>query len=159
MAIIEPMLQPSSLPFSKGMNMLIKFGRGPNLATSTFPKVNTSFRLVFAGKRRVRSQLIDMFNVGLAEDMDHLLDRYQDLTGNSDFFGQYQGGWTVESHLVFLMHQKYNICVADSPLIWADAVREEFRCAGITGCRSQQPMPIQQFWTDLSGKLVHREGS
>ena len=117
-------------------------------------------RTILASKRFLkRGQLIDMFNVGLAEDMDRLLDRYQDLTGNSDFFGQYQGGWTVESHLVFLMHQKYNICVADSPLIWADAVREEFRCAGITGCRSQQPMPIQQFWTDLSGKLVHREGS
>ena len=79
---------------------------------------------------------------------------YLDLTGNTDYYAQYQGTWTVESHLVFLMARNYNICVADSPQIWAEAVREEYGCSGITGCRSQQPMPIQQFWRDLSGKLV-----
>jgi hypothetical protein len=112
-------------------------------------------RTILSSKRFLKGgQLIDMFNIGLSSDMDHLLDRYLDLTGNTDYYAQYQGTWTVESHLVFLMARNYNICVADSPQIWAEAVREEYGCAGITGCRSQQPMPIQQFWRDLSGKLV-----
>ena len=73
---------------------------------------------------------MDSFNIGLTEDMDHLLDRYVDFTtlpfpelvpvstGISKPVNTTSGAmrkWMAEDFLVGLMRTRYNICIIPAP--------------------------------------------
>jgi hypothetical protein len=65
----------------------------------------------------------DWFNIGLAEHMDHLLDRYEDLISKPLLFASRKAWYTLEDILVGTLGQRYNISLGWHPDIWMVVIR------------------------------------
>ena len=93
---------------------------------------------------------MDSFNIGLAEDMDHLLDRYVDFTtlpfpellptskSNANATTTAVKKWMAEDYLVALMRTRYNICIVSAPDILMVTIRSK--------SRNHQYTPMMQYW-------------
>ncbi len=67
----------------------------------------------------------DWFNIGLASDMDKLLNRYLDFVYDTFPASLLKvSEWILEQHLSVLMKEKYNICLSDHKDIWMIVVRK-----------------------------------
>jgi hypothetical protein len=68
----------------------------------------------------------DTFNIGEAEDMDHVLDRYVDLT-TKQFIYRPHGHfvtWTSETYLAGMLDERYNISLRQLDAIWMVVLRK-----------------------------------
>ena len=95
----------------------------------------------------------DWFNIGLAKDMDHVLDRYIDFISTS-FEEIYPFGtqWNLEDHLEYLMLNKYSICLSHAIEIWMVAIRSITNCQGFYGCITHYDRLNAFDWVDVSAK-------
>ena len=88
----------------------------------------------------------DHFNIGLAHDMDHLLDRYIDFTTTkfeqaAHFNKEY---WDLEDHLEAVLLSKYQICLQWLDALWVVVIRTA-RVKEVW-----EPKPREYDWVELS---------
>lgn len=67
----------------------------------------------------------DSFNIGYAEDVDKVLDRYIDLIAKPFIQSNYgrSRSWSSESNLQAILKQRYNICLISYFDIWMAKMR------------------------------------
>lgn len=92
----------------------------------------------------------DWFNIGLAEDMDHVLDRYIDFIA-TDFIwvnpkNSNKWWWDLEDHFERLLHDKYSICIEPAIDIWMVVIRR----ADHKLLSKIKPKDSVNDWVDLS---------
>jgi hypothetical protein len=107
---------------------------------------NCHKHVYYANKKIYNNGNEDWFNVGLAEDMDHVLDRYVDIT-TEIFYGLRPGKnyFDLENHLVETMAEKYHICMSDYYDVWMVVIRVK----GHT-LNHWRPPPIANDWKEMS---------
>ena len=102
--------------------------------------------IYYANKYIHKNGAEDWFNVGLAEDMDHLLDRYIDFTSTPFGTNELAKGnhYDAEDYVVGLMRDRYNICMTWESTIWMVVIRWEH-----WGLNSWPQPPNPYPWTQL----------
>jgi hypothetical protein len=107
---------------------------------------NCRKHIYYASKRIYNNGNEDWFNVGLAEDMDHILDRYIDFT--TEIFYWTKPGkiyFDLEDHLVVTMASKHHTCMSDYPEIWMVVIRVNGHALN-----KWRPKPIENDWKEMS---------
>ena len=68
----------------------------------------------------------DSLNIGLAQDMDQLMDRYIDITTKPFYYRPWRGKWfwTSESYLMALLEERYKVCLEADWDIWFVVIRK-----------------------------------
>lgn len=79
--------------------------------------------IYFANKRVYNNGNEDWFNIGRAEAMDHLLDRYLDFISQPLLHSSSRAWFTLEENLVGTMRQRYNIEMGYHDDIWMVVIR------------------------------------
>lgn len=74
--------------------------------------------ILYANKVIYKSGNEDWFNIGLAEHMDRLLDRYIDFISTPFIHNSHKAWWDLENHLVGLMTFRYKVCMGPNGDIW-----------------------------------------
>jgi hypothetical protein len=92
----------------------------------------------------------DSFNVGYADDMDHLLDRYVDFT-TYPYPDASIRQWNAEQYLVGLMKVRYNLCLQWLADIWMVPLRSNSKFHGYTPTGQRwEPTKIYNQWQELT---------
>lgn len=82
-------------------------------------------KILFSSLAIFRMGNPDWFNVGLASDMNHLLNRYLDFVYEPFPKAlQNKKEWILEEHLMALMQEKYGVCLHDAKNILMIVVRK-----------------------------------
>jgi hypothetical protein len=96
----------------------------------------------------------DWDNFGLAADMDHMLDHYEDMI-LSDFYAINRpdknfpiGAFNLEFHLEHVLYTKYRICMRDNIEFWMFFIRLENHDSIIQ--RAGLPPRLAPDWTEMS---------
>jgi hypothetical protein len=98
----------------------------PNAISFSNSETGCIKTVYYANERIFTYGVEDSFNIGEAEDMDHLLDRYIDFT-EKPFINRYyktQKRWNSESFLLGVMESRYNICVRSNEDIRMQKLRK-----------------------------------
>jgi hypothetical protein len=68
----------------------------------------------------------DTFNIGEAEAMDHVLDRYVDVTTKSFIVSRWRNHryWNSESFLIAMLKERYNVSLRGHNEIWMLVLRK-----------------------------------
>ena len=125
-ALTKPFLTYDQLSFWDGGN-----ATKSTLSFSTGSTTTLCTKRAFCPNTKLMNNgAMDSFNIGLTEDMDHLLDRYVDFTtlpfpelvpvssGTSkpvNTTSLAMRKWMAEDFLVGLMRSRYNICIIPAP--------------------------------------------
>eukprot|EP01038_Epipyxis_sp_PR26KG_P005261 gene5261-7310_t len=80
--------------------------------------------IYYANKHIYKSGNEDWFDIGLTEDMDHLLDRYVDFVSTPFLSSSHKAWWDLEDHLTGLMHSRYGVCMGPKDDIWMVVIRK-----------------------------------
>jgi hypothetical protein len=114
---------------SQGFEYKYKIRLRPDTAVvKEFPRLSTldfgpssqhcQGTILYANKHIYKSGNEDWFNIGLASDMDHLLDRYIDFVATPFLSSSRKPWWDLEDHLTGLMQQRYKVCMRPQDNIW-----------------------------------------
>jgi hypothetical protein len=89
----------------------------------------------------------DSFNIGEAEDMDHLLDRYVDLTTKPFIYRGWRNHnfWNSESYLGAVMEERYHVCFRNYDDIWMVVIRTPTHQTNYT----KEPVPGDDEWVKI----------
>jgi hypothetical protein len=95
----------------------------------------------------------DTFNIGEAEDMDHLLDRYVDLTTKPFIYRSWRNYhyWNSESYLLALLEERYHICLRHHDDIWMLVLRKPDH-PKVT--YDKDPLQGDNLWTKLNAESL-----
>jgi hypothetical protein len=110
------------------------------------PSVQCKKQIYYANTHIYHNGNEDWFNIGLSQDMDHLLDRYHDLT-TEIFYGLKPGRnyFDLEDWLTQIMATKYGVCMGPHESIWMVVIRVN----GHT-LNTWQPPLLTNDWQELS---------
>lgn len=120
----------------------------PSLSTIPFEAPNgrnCKRNIYFANKVIYKNGNEDWFNIGYAEDMDKLLDRFVDLTSSYFIHNSPHYYWDLENHLLGLMEYRYKICMNWYFDIWMVVIRKQFHTMN-----SWKPPKNNNQWSELS---------
>jgi hypothetical protein len=131
-ALVQPMPLPNQMNFTCYDSTCAKIIYYPN------PKILT-----------VGSE--DTFNIGEAETMDHVLDRYVDLTTKRFIKNRWRTRpfWNSESFLIALLKEKYNVSLRSHNDIWMLVLRKPDHPANT---RDRDSVPRDNKWLQLNAK-------
>lgn len=101
--------------------------------------------IFFANKRVYNNGNEDWFNIGRAENMDHLLDRYNDLISMPILHSSVRAWFTLEENLVGTMGQRYGIGMGYHNDVWMVVIRVAYHTIN-TWEPAQNPL----VWKQLS---------
>lgn len=86
----------------------------------------------------------DSFNMGLAEDMDKILDRYVDFTQYPFVYrASNKGHWDLEDHLLGVL-EKYKLCFKSESALWLVVIRKQ-----AWGLNDWEPPPKTIEWQEM----------
>jgi hypothetical protein len=92
----------------------------------------------------------DTFNIGEAEDMDHLLDRYVDLTTKPFIYRPWRNRtpWTSESYLAGMLDERYHLCLRSMSDLWMVVLRKPDHVRA-----DRTPITDNNIWVQLNAKI------
>lgn len=89
----------------------------------------------------------DSFNIGLADDMDIVLDRYVDLTTKPFKYRPWgnHGFWSSESYLYALLEERYSLCLNEMNDLWVVLIHKN----GFEKNRHKEPVIVKEGYFHL----------
>ena len=106
---------------------------------------NCNTTIYFANKTIYRNGNEDWFNVGLAQDMDILLDRYLEFIATPFIHNSRHDWWDLENHLIGVVEIRHRICLDWLADIWMVVIRKENH-----NYNTWEPKKNENQWKELS---------
>jgi hypothetical protein len=117
------------------------------IATNQHNQCLTGQRIVYYPNLQTYGETVveDKLCIGEADAMDHVLDRYVDLTEKVSLSDR---NWTSDSHMRRMLNERYNICLLEHPNIFATTMIRKDDDADI------KPVRLQVDWVEVKPYTV-----